>query len=276
MKIGIIGLGLIGGSLGLCLKSTKIVSSVSGFDLSKENEQAALNLGLVHEILSINEMKQKCDVIFLAIPVEAIISTLQNLKDCKSDTTIIDLGSTKFKILESCPSEIRSNFIAAHPMAGTENSGPKAAFKELLKDAVVVICDDKDAGEMHMKRAVEIFSFVGMKIVFMNAKSHDHHVGLISHLPHAISYSLVNSVLKEENRRNIINLAGGSFTGMARIAKSSPEMWVDIFKQNKSNLLNSIENFEKELQICIDMVKNERWDELSNWMYEARKLRDII
>ena len=276
MKIGIIGLGLIGGSLGLCLKSTKIVSSVSGCDLSKKNEQTALNLGLVHEILSIDEMKQKCDAIFLAIPVEAIITTLQNLKDCNENTTIIDLGSTKFKILESCPSEIRLNFIAAHPMAGTENSGPKAAFKDLLKDAVVVICDDKNAGEMHMKRAVEIFSFVGMKIVFMNAKSHDHHVGLISHLPHAISYALVNSVLKEENRRNIINLAGGSFTGMARIAKSSPEMWVDIFKQNKENLLNSIENFEKELQICINMVKNERWDELSKWMYEARKLRDII
>ena len=276
MKIGIIGLGLIGGSLGLCMKKSKIISTVSGYDISRENEKEALELGLVHEILSIEEMKQKCDVIFLAIPVEAIITTLAQLKDARKETTIIDLGSTKFKILQSCPPEIRGNFIAAHPMAGTENSGPSAAFSELLNGAVVVICDDNNADEMHVKRAVEIFSFAGMKIVFMDALSHDHHVGLISHLPHAISYSLVNSVLKEENRRNIINLAGGSFTGMARIAKSSPEMWVDIFKQNKENLLKSIESFKKELQICTDMIENEKWSELDSWMHSARTLREIL
>lgn len=276
MKVGIIGLGLIGGSLGLCLKDMKLIDKVYGYDLSEKNEQEALNLGLVDEILKFDELKKSCDVIFLAIPVEAILKTLQNLKDIDENITIIDLGSAKFKILENCPSEIRSNFIAAHPMAGTENSGPKAAFKELLNSAVVVICDDKGAGEKHLKRAVEIFSFAGMKIVFMDAKSHDHHVAIISHLPHAISYSLVNSVLKEENKRNIINLAGGSFTGMSRIAKSSPEMWVDIFKQNKQNLLNSIEAFKKELEICVKMVENDEWENLSEWMFEARKLREIL
>ena len=202
--------------------------------------------------------------------------TLQDLSDCRSETTIIDLGSTKFKILQNCPPQIRRNFIAAHPMAGTEDSGPQAAFKELLNGAVVVICDDHGADEVHIKRAVEIFSFAGMKIVFMDAESHDHHVALISHLPHAISYSLVNSVLKEENRRNIINLAGGSFSGMSRIAKSSPQMWVDIFKQNRTNLLGAIDAFKKELEICVQMIRDERWDELEAWMYEARKLRDII
>ena len=276
MKIGIIGLGLIGGSLGLCLKSTKIISAVYGCDISRENEKEALRLGLVHEILSLEQMKQSCDAIFLAIPVEAILRTLQDLSDCRSETTIIDLGSTKFKILQNCPPQIRRNFIAAHPMAGTEDSGPQAAFKELLNGAVVVICDDHSADETHVKRAVEIFSFAGMKIVFMDAKSHDHHVALISHLPHAISYSLVNSVLKEENRRNIINLAGGSFSGMSRIAKSSPQMWVDIFKQNRTNLLGAIDAFKKELEICVQMIRDERWDELEAWMYEARKLRDII
>ena len=276
MKIGIIGLGLIGGSLGLCLKSTKIISAVYGCDISRENEKEALRLGLVHEILSLEQMKQSCDAIFLAIPVEAIIETLQKLSDCRSETTIIDLGSTKFKILQNCPPQIRRNFIAAHPMAGTENSGPQAAFKELLNGAVVVICDDHGADEVHIKRVVEIFSFAGMKIVFMDAKSHDHHVALISHLPHAISYSLVNSVLKEENRRNIINLAGGSFSGMSRIAKSSPQMWVDIFKQNRTNLLGAIDAFKNELEICVQMIRDERWDELEAWMYEARKLRDII
>ena len=276
MKVGIIGLGLIGGSLGLALRDMKIISSVSGYDLNKQNEEDALKLGLIDKIISFEEMKRTCDMIFLAIPVEAIIKVLDDLKDIPKNTTIVDLGSTKSKILEECPKEIRENFVAAHPMAGTENSGPKAAFKSLLNGAVVVVCDDKNAHEKHIKRAVEILSHAGMKIIFMDAKSHDHHVGIISHLPHAISYSLVNATLKEEDKRNILLLAGGSFSGMARIAKSSPEMWVDIFKQNKNNLVSAIDSFKNELQICQDLIKGEKWDELKEWMNTARKLRDIL
>lgn len=276
MKIGIIGLGLIGGSLGLNLKEMKLIDKVFGYDLNKQNEKDALNLGLVDEIVSFEELKQKSDIIFLAIPVEAIVNVLQNLQDIKQNTTIIEFGSTKEKIIDSCPSNIRHNFVPAHPMAGTENSGPKAAFKELLKGAVVVICDDLNADEIHVKRAVEILSFAGMKIVFMDAKSHDHHTALISHLPHVISFSLVNSVLKEENRRNILNLAGGSFTGMSRIAKSNSIMWVDIFKQNRQNLLQSINTFKKELDKCYKMVEDENWQELDSWMKDAAKLREIL
>lgn len=276
MKIGIIGLGLIGGSLGLCLKDMKLIDKIYGSDISKENEQLALNLGLVDEVANFERLKEICDVIFLAIPVEAIVKTLQDLKDIKKTTTIIELGSTKEKIISSCPKEIRENLVAAHPMAGTENSGPKAAFKELLQKAVVVICNDDDTANLHAKRAIEIFSHAGMKIVFMDATRHDHHVALISHLPHVISYSLVNGVLKEENKRNIINLAGGSFSDVSRIAKSSPEMWSDIFKQNKDNVLNSINSFKKELKICENLIQNDRWDELTKWLYEARVIREFL
>ncbi len=276
MKIGIIGLGLIGGSVGLCLKDMKLIDRVYGNDISKENESLALDLGLVDEIITFDQMKEICDVIFLAIPVEAIVKTLQNLKDIKNTTTIIELGSTKEKIISSCPKEIRANLVAAHPMAGTENSGPKAAFKTLLQKAVVVICNDDDTANLHAKRAIEIFSYAGMKIVFMDAKKHDHHVALISHLPHVISYSLVNSVLKEENKRNIINLAGGSFSDVSRIAKSSPEMWSDIFKQNKENVLNSINSFKKELDFCQKLIEDEKWQELTRWLYEARIIRDFL
>ncbi len=276
MKVGIIGLGLIGGSLGLQLREMKLIGKVCGYDHNKENEKDALKLGLVDEIVSFEEMKQTCDIIFLAIPVEAIVATLSNLKDVPPTTTIVDFGSTKSKILESCPEEIRENFVAAHPMAGTENSGPKAAFKELLKGAVVVICDDKGAGEVHVKRAVELLSGAGLRIIFMNAASHDHHVGIISHLPHAISFSLVNATLKEEDARHIFLLAGGSFGGMARIAKSSPEMWVDIFKQNKSNLLSAMQSFKDEFALCEKMVREEKWDELKEWMRTARQIRDIL
>ena len=276
MKIGIIGLELIGGSLGISLKNEKLISCVSGLDLNEEHEKQALELGLVHEILTLEEMKKKCDMIFLAIPVEAIIKIVKNFEDIGEDTTIVDLGSTKQKIIEAVPENIRRNFIPAHPMAGTEYSGPTAAFPGLFKEAVVVICDFKESSETHVKRAVELFSHIGMKIVFMDAKEHDHHVGIISHLPHAISFSLASGVLKEEAPKNIIALGGTSFKGMIRIAKSSPVMWSDIFKQNRRNVIDAIDMFKTRLDECKKLIENEKWDELRGWMSEARKIREIL
>ncbi len=276
MKVGIVGLGLMGGSLGLALKEEKLISCVSGCDANSAHEQKALELGLVHEILGLDEMKRKCDIIFLAIPVEAIIKITQDLEDVGENTTIIDLGSTKQKIIEAVPAKIRANFIPAHPMAGTEYSGPEAAFKTLYNGAVVVVCDFEESHEMHVKRAVELFSHLGMKIVFMSASEHDHHVGLISHLPHAIAFSLASGVLKEEDRRHIMALGGPTFRGMIRVAKSSPVMWSDIFKQNKQNLIGAINMFKNELSECEKLVRDERWDELYSWMDGARKIREIL
>ena len=276
MKIGIIGLGLMGGSLGLALKDEKLISCVSGYDKDENNSKKALELGLVHEILSIDEMKKKCDIIFLAVPVEAIVSSVQNLTDISEDTTIIDFGSTKQKIIEAVPEKIRKNFIPAHPMAGTEYSGPEAAFKSLYTGATVIVCDFAESAEKHVKRSVELFSCLGMKIIFMSAKEHDHHVGLISHLPHAIAFSLASGILKEEDKRHIVALGGPTFKGMIRVAKSSPFMWSDIFKQNKNNVVAAINMFEKELNLCKDLIKDERWDELFDWMSEARAVREIL
>ncbi len=275
MRVGIIGLGLIGGSLGLNLRDMKLIERVLGYDASEENLRDALRLGLIDEAASFAQIKG-CDMIFLAVPVEAVVAMLPRLRDVGAGTTIVDLGSTKREILRHCPDEIRANFIAAHPMAGTENSGPKAAFKSLLNGAVVVICDDKNAAEMHIKRAVETLSHAGMKIVFMDAASHDHHVGLISHLPHAISFALVNATLKEEDKRNILLLAGGSFTGMSRIAKSNTRMWSDIFKQNRDNLLDAMGKFEAQFRECERLVREERWEELDLWIENARTLREIL
>lgn len=276
MKIGIIGLGLIGGSLGLALKEMKLVRAVYGFDANNQNAVDALKLGLIDELKSFDEIKSTCDVIFLAIPVEAIISVLKDLEGISKDTTIIDLGSTKERIVGSCPSSLKAQFVPAHPMAGTEFHGPKAAFKELLKGAVVVLCDDEGILPIHVKRATEILSHAGMRIIFMDAKSHDHHVGFISHLPHTISFSLVNATLSEEERRNIFLLGGSSFAGMARIAKSSEIMWVDIFRQNKDNILGAMQAFKKEYARCEEMLKNERWDELKEWMKKAHEIKEIL
>ncbi|NOX16033.1 MAG: prephenate dehydrogenase [Epsilonproteobacteria bacterium] len=275
MKIGIIGLGLMGGSLGLGLKHIKFVSKICGFDHNLSHCEEAIKLDLVDEIVTFNEIK-KCDMIFLAIPVEAIISVLQNLTDIPKTTTIVDLGSTKEKIIKSVPKEIRENFIPAHPMAGTEKFGPSAAIENLYHDKVVVLCNMSERGDDHKNRAIQIFSHIGMKIVFMDAIAHDKHASFISHLPHALSYALANSVMGEEEPKSILLLAGGGFRDMSRIAKSSPIMWTDVFKQNRKNLLNSIELFEKELGKCKQIIKEENWEELGKWMGKATTLHKIL
>jgi len=275
MRIGIVGLGLIGGSLGLALQKTKIVSKIVGYDINIDHCEEALKRKLVNEIVSFEELKQ-CDMIFLAVPVEGIIQTLQKLKDIPENCTVVDLGSTKEKIVKSTPKEIRKNFIAAHPMAGTENFGPSAAIENLYQNNIVVLCNIEENEELHKNRAVQIFSHIGMKIVFMDAKEHDLHAAFISHMPHAVSYAIANSVMKQEDPENILVLAAGGFRDMSRTAKSSPKMWGDIFKQNRNNLLKALQAFQNEIDYASDLVKEEKWEELEKWMAQGREIHKII
>jgi len=275
MVVGVVGLGLMGGSMGLAVKNLEFIDRVIGFDHNKSHCKDAISLNLVDEIVEFEDIKQS-DIIFLAIPVEGIIDSLQNLIDIPKSTTIIDLGSTKAKIIKNIPSKIRKNFVAAHPMTGTEKFGPTAALKNLYKDKIVVLCNLDESGEYQSSVAWKIFEEIGMKIVTMDANEHDRHAAYISHLPHAISYALANAVLTQEDAKNILILAAGGFRDMSRLAKSSPVMWKEIFKQNKKNLLKAIEFFELELKYCKEIINNEEWDALHNWMKDANKLHDIL
>ncbi|MCR6591902.1 prephenate dehydrogenase [Campylobacter insulaenigrae] len=275
MDVGIVGLGLMGGSLGLSLRENKMIDMVYGYDINKDFEKIAAEKKLVDKIVNFEQIK-RCDVIVLAVPVNAIIEILKDLEDTSQDCTIIELGSTKEEISKHLTSKLKQHFIAAHPMAGTENSGPNAAIRDLYKNAVCILCDTQNANHLHQKRAIEIFSDLGMKIIFMDSLSHDHHTAIISHLPHVISFSLANFVMKEENKKNITHLGGPSFKDMCRIAKSNPKMWSGIFQQNKQNLLNSIEMFQKELQECKKMIEKSDVNELEAWIKDANKLREIL
>lgn len=275
MVIGIVGLGLMGGSFSLALRASKISAKILGFDKNQKHLEQAKNLGLVDEIVSFEDIK-KADIIVLAIPVEAIIESFKELKDISKNSTIIDLGSTKKEIILQTPKEIRENFVAAHPMAGTENFGPQAAFKELYREKIVVLCNTQKNSTFHKTRAIEVFEALKMQIVYMDAKEHDMHAAYISHLPHAISYALANSVLKQEDPKSILTLAAGGFKDMSRIAKSSPNMWSDIFKQNKKNLLYSINSFEDELKYAKKMIEDDRYEELKEWMQNATTLHQVI
>lgn len=276
VKVGIVGLGLMGGSLSLALKKLPKDYYFIGLDHNELHCTQALELGLVDEIATSLESIKSCEIIFLTIPVDGIIAVSKQLGTLDPKCTVIDLGSTKEKISLSIPSEIRQNFVTAHPMTGTERFGPKAALENLYTNKVVVLCDIKKSGKHQENIAKELFSDIGMKLVCMGAKEHDRHAAFISHMPHALSYALANSVIKQEDSESIIALAGGGFKDMSRIAKSSPNMWEDIFRQNKSNVLEAIHTLQLELKKYEKMLENEEWDTLNDWMKEANTLHDIL
>ncbi len=273
MQIGIIGLGLMGGSFGLGLQNRGY--ELLGYDVSQKNRQSALELNLVDAVVDFERIK-RCDVIVLAIPVEAIIALMEKLKDVDADTTIIDFGSTKEAISRAVPKQIRPNFIAAHPMTGTEKHGPKAALPDLYTDKIVVLCDLHRCEIMHKNRAFKLFEQLHMKIVTMDAGDHDLHAAFISHMPHALSFALAKAVLGQEDPKSILTLAAGGFKDMSRLAKSSPQMWSDIFKQNKKNLLFSMECLENELARCKMMIEKDDYEAMDRWIKEANKLHHIL
>ena len=276
IKIGIIGLGLMGGSFSLALKKNSDSYRFIGLDHNKEHCRQALSLGLVDEIVETLDEIKSCDIIILTIPVDGIISVANQIGTLDAECTVIDLGSTKEKISESIPKNLRRNFVTAHPMTGTEKFGPTAAIDDLYEGRVVVLCDMEKSGEHQQEVAKKLFTDIKMTLVFMGAKEHDRHAAFISHMPHALSYALANSVMKQEDSESIVALAGGGFKDMSRIAKSSPKMWEDIFRQNKTNLIEAIEAFETELKECRRMVENEEWETLNKWMEQANTLHDIL
>jgi prephenate dehydrogenase len=275
MNITIIGLGLMGGSLGFSLKKLPFIKNVFGFDHNKHHQARALEIGFVDKLIAFEEVLQS-DVIFLAIPVNGIIASLQELKEVKPTATIIDLGSTKHDIVNHVPQQIRKNFIAAHPMTGTEKFGPDAAIEKLYDNKIVVLCNLEYSGEQQQEVAKKIFTALNMKLIYMDAKDHDNHAAYISHLPHLISFALANSVLSQEDPKKILELAAGGFKDMSRLAKSSPHMWADIFKQNRTHVLEAVQHFKKELDQFETYLKEHDFKSLHEAMDKANSLHDIF
>lgn len=277
MKIGIVGLGLMGGSMALALRDLSFVTSLIGCDHNESHQKIALERSLVERFVSFEDLKKECDVIFLAVPVDAVIAFLQSSTDLEnSDKTLIDLGSTKALIVEAIPPCIRPNVVAAHPMTGTEHFGPSAALEGLYADKVVVLCDLEHSGDLQRDTALRIFRSIGMQIRRMGAVQHDRHAAFISHMPHIISYAIANTVLAQEEKENILALAAGGFRSMSRLAKSSPAMWEDIFRQNRQNVLDAVELFETELKTLKEALHKADYATLRHEMKEANKLYEIF
>ena len=270
----------MGGSFALALKKLYKKRDekleIVGIDHNDQHCIEALELKIADRITDdINDLLD-LDLIILTIPVNAMLKVIPELVNISKDTTIIDFGSTKELIIKAIPQEIRENFVAAHPMTGTEKFGPTAADKKLYRGKVVVLCDTEANSKRHLKLAKNIFRELGMKIFYMGAKEHDRHAAYISHMPHAVSFSLSNAVMGQQNPQSILAMAGGGFKDMSRIAKSSPNMWLDVFKQNKTNLLDAVDSINTELEKFKQLVEEENWDELREWILNANKLHDIL
>ena len=277
-KIYIIGVGLIGGSFALEIKKIFPDSNIIGIDNSKENLDQAINLGIIDAIGSIDDITNPF-MILLAIPVKSIINILPNVLDKSTqDTIVIDFGSTKNSICKSVINhKNRSNFVAAHPIAGTEFSGPNAAHYGLFDNKNIIICEHEKSNDNIINTALEIFSKMKMIVSYMDSISHDKHIAYVSHLSHLSSFMLGKTVMdEEESEKNIFDMAGSGFESTVRLAKSSPKMWTDIFDDNKANVLKSLSDYINNLELIKDLIESNKFEELESQLKKTNYIKKIL
>ena len=278
MKIGIIGLGLMGGSFALDIKTPFPNSIIYGIDNSAENLNKAKEIGLIDLIISYKDLR-KMDLILVAVPVSHSLNLIPKVLDLiSSNTLVFDVGSTKQAICELLNDHLkRGNYLAAHPMAGTEFSGPEAAQKGLYVGKTNIICEFEKTDIKLRKLALKIFNNLEMKTIYMDPKSHDIHVAYVSHLSHISSFMLGKTVIeKEENENNIFDLAGSGFESTVRLAKSLPETWTPIFLQNKGNLVLAIEEYVSNLNLIKELILNENESDLSEILNNTNRIKEIL
>lgn len=277
MKLTVIGLGLIGGSMAIDLRKAGFATEITGVDSRAENAGEALRLGIIDRIDSLEGAVPKSDMVIVAIPVDKIPDTLTRVLDLVSaQTTVIDVGSTKKLITEAVENHPkRRNYVAAHPMSGTENSGPGAALSGLFEGKINIICDQEKCGPLHLAFAEKLFQVLGMDIAYMTADEQDHSTAFISHLPHAAAFALANAVLAKEDREIIFDLASGGFNSTVRLAKSSPEMWGPIFQQNKKYVVDSLDVYIKHLKAFKKSIESDP-EQMMALMKNANRIRGIL
>lgn len=279
MKISIIGVGLLGGSFALGLKSVEEGHHFIGVDSSQENAFIATKLGIVDQIMDFEEAIKASDLVVLATPVNIISNMLPKTLDIlREGCMLIDLGSTKdtfSRAVKDHPK--RDQYISCHPIAGTENSGPESAFSGLLKHKQIIICEKEKSKKEMLRIIISIFKKLDMHITYMGSEEHDRHIAYVSHLSHISSFALGLTVLeKEKDEKSIFTMAGSGFSSTVRLAKSSPDMWAPIFKQNAPNISVALEAYINQLKQFKEIIDSGTENKSHELMKKANEIRRVL
>ncbi|SDW97414.1 prephenate dehydrogenase [Flavobacterium degerlachei] len=278
MKIYIVGIGLIGGSMGLDIKTIYPEAIIYGVDNNENHLQQALALGVIDEAATLENVSD-ADFVIVSVPVDVAITVLPEVLDLIGENTIVfEVGSTKAPICEAVSSHPkRRNFIATHPIAGTEFSGPSAAIKGLFQGKTNIICEVERTAFKLQEKALDLFKAIGMRIRYMEPKSHDKHIAYVSHLSHISSFMLGKTVInKEKDEQDIFDMAGSGFESTVRLAKSSPAMWTPIFKQNKVQVIETLEEYISNLTQFKDLLIKEDYNAIFEEMQSVNKIKEIL
>ncbi len=278
MKIAVIGIGLIGGSMSLALKEKGLAKKVIGVDANPLHRQKAIELALVDEIKELDEAIAEADLIILAIPVIAAENLLKKILDSVNRQVVMDVGSTKQSICAVAEKHKNGHrFVATHPMWGTEFSGPGAALKNAFENKAAVICNKEKTDADAVELVEKIYKALGMHLLYMNADAHDLHAAYISHISHITSFALANTVLEKEREEDaIFEMASGGFESTVRLAKSNPAMWVPIFMQNKENVLDVLNEHISQLRKFKSCLEKENFEYLTELIENANKIKRIL
>ncbi|MCW2118606.1 prephenate dehydrogenase [Flavobacterium sp. 7A] len=278
MKVYVVGIGLIGGSMVLDIKGLYPEATVYGVDLNEDHVAKALKLGVIDHAAKLEEVVN-ADFVIVSVPVDVAMKVVPQVLDYAGEETIVfDVGSTKSPICEAVANHPkRRNFIAAHPIAGTEFSGPSAAITGLYQGKTNIICEVEKTAFKLQERALDLFRAIGMRIRYMDPKSHDKHIAYVSHLSHISSFMLGKTVIeKEKIEQDIFDMAGSGFESTVRLAKSSPAMWTPIFKQNKEQVVETLEEYISNLTQFKELLQDDNYDAIYDEMQSVNKIKVIL
>lgn len=279
MKVGIIGLGLIGGSIAIDLKRKGYAQQVLGVEADSVNASAALKIGLVDRIVQVEECVAESDIIILAVPVGAAARLLPQVLDMVDDTkTVTDVCSTKELLVKTVKDHpMRRRYVASHPMAGTEYSGPWAAMPGLFDGHACIICDPQDSACDAVNLIEDLYTVLNMRTIEMSAENHDVHTAYVSHISHITSFALALTVLdKEKDEKHIFDLASGGFSSTVRLAKSSPDMWTPILSQNRDNILHVMDTYIEKMNAFRHAIADGDEEKVRDLIEDANRIRRII
>ena len=282
-KLGVVGLGLIGGSMAIDLKRRGFASEVLGVEQDSLSASAALTIGLVDKVVDLDECIERSDILVVAVPVGAAVKivchALDRYKEMEAkDKVVLDVCSTKEQInVATHYHPCRGQYVSTHPMAGTEYSGPWAAMPNLFDGRACIFANSEESAPRALHTIEEMYSVLNMRPTYMDASAHDMHTAYVSHISHVTSFALALTVLdKEKDEKHIFDLASGGFSSTVRLAKSNPDMWVPILVQNRENVLQAMDTYIEKMKLFREVISDFDEEGLRSLIEDANRIRKII